>query len=421
MDFVPPGWQSPSTLIGLCVAIGIGLLIGAERERRKSTSLDRSAAGIRTFTVAALMGAVGFLVGGVVLTGIALVVVGAGALIAYQRTRQKDPGMTTEFALVLTCLLGALAISSSLLAAGVGAVLALLLAARNRMHHFVRSVLSEQELHDIILFCATALIIVPLAPDSFMGPFDAINPRAVARLIVVVMAISACGHVAMRWLGPKYGLPLAGFASGFVSSAATIHAMGRKAADNPALTGAAVSGAVLSSFSTILQMAVVIAMVQPSLLLAMVPPLALGGAVAALYALLILAASAREPQAPVALDTGHAFNLRTSVGFAALLSIVLITSAGLNAMLGDTGVLLSAAVSGLADAHATAASAASLLSAKRLGVHDAVVAILLGLSTNTATKVFLAFQSGGRAYALKIVPGLMAMLAAVWLGLAISR
>jgi uncharacterized membrane protein (DUF4010 family) len=78
--------------------------------------------------------------------------------------------MTTEFALVLTCTLGGLAISDATLSAGVGAVLALLLAARNRMHHFVRSVLTEQELHDIILFSATALIVLPVAPDRFMGP-----------------------------------------------------------------------------------------------------------------------------------------------------------------------------------------------------------------------------------------------------------
>lgn len=70
---------------------------------------------------------------------------------------------------------------------------------------------------------------VALAPDRFMGPFDALNPRAIARLIVLVMAISALGYVAMRALGPRYGLPLAGFSSGFVSSTATIYSMGERA------------------------------------------------------------------------------------------------------------------------------------------------------------------------------------------------
>lgn len=416
MDFSSPVWQTRATLIGLCVAIGIGLLIGAERERRKKSTQDRSAAGIRTFTVAALMGAVGALVGGVALVGVAVLLVGAGALIAYQRTRSTDPGMTTEFALVLTCLLGALAMRDALLAAGIGAILALLLAARNRIHHFVRSVLSEQELHDIILFSATALIVLPLAPDSYMGPFGSINPRALSKLVVVVMAISAAGHVAMRWLGPKYGLPIAGFASGFVSSAATIHAMGQKASSYPALMGAAVSGAVLSSVSTIVQMSIVIALVQPALLQHMATPLLLGGAVAALYALLILARSSREQEPNQAMAPEHAFNLKTSVTFAVLLSVVLVISAGLTASLGDAGMLLGAAASGFADAHATAASAASLMHAHKIGFHQAMTAILVGLSTNTATKAFLALQSGGRVYARQIIPGLAAMLLALWLG-----
>jgi uncharacterized membrane protein (DUF4010 family) len=127
----------------------------------------------------ALIGAVSFMLGGGMVLAVAALLVGGGALVGYQRTREQDPGMTTEFALLLTCLLGGLAILDSALAAGVGVVLALLLAARDRIHHFVRSVLSEQELNDIILFSAMALIVLPLAPDRYMGLFDALNPRAI--------------------------------------------------------------------------------------------------------------------------------------------------------------------------------------------------------------------------------------------------
>ena len=416
MDIGSTLLESRSTLIGLCVALGIGLLVGAERERRKDTTADRSAAGIRTFAVAALLGAVGFVIGGVALLAIVVVVVGAGTLVAYQRTRDQDPGMTTEFALVLTCTLGGLAISDAMLSAGIGAVLALLLAARNRLHHFVRSVLTEEELHDIILFSATALIVLPVAPDRFMGPFDAINPHALARLIVIVMAISAAGYVAMRWLGTQYGLPLAGFASGFVSSTATIHSMGRRAAGNKQIMAAAVAGAALSSLATIIQMSVVIALVQPALLIAMAIPLALAGVTAALYGALFLIRSAKERGQRSAGETGRAFDLKTAVGFALLLGLVLMLSAGLNAFLGNAGLLVGAAVSGFADAHATAASAASLFAAGKIAIDQAIFPILLGLTTNTVTKAIVAFSSGGKAYALQIVPGLIAMILVVWLG-----
>jgi uncharacterized membrane protein (DUF4010 family) len=309
-----------------------------------------------------------------------------------------------------------MAMQDGVLAAAVGAALALLLVARSRIHHFVSSVLTEQDLHDTLLFFAIALIALPLAPDRFMGPLNALNPRALATLIVAVMAISAAGYVGTRWLGPKYGLPLAGFASGFVSSAATIHAMGVRAKQEPTLMAPAVAGAVLSSIATMIQMSLVIALVQPGLLLAMAWPLALGGAAASLYGLVFFLQSVKDPKPNEALDSGRAFELKTSLGFTLLLGVVMTASAGLNAWLGEAGLLAGAAVSGFADAHATAASAASLMAAGKIQVNQAIVPILLGLTTNTMTKAVLAFNAGGLHYAGKIVPGLVLMVAATWLG-----
>ncbi len=408
--------EMQSTLIGLCVALGVGLLIGAERERRKDNTSARNAAGIRTFAVAALMGAVGWMLGGIELLALAVLLVGAGTMIAYQKSHAQDPGLTTEFALVLTCMLGGMAMQNSLLAAGLGVALALLLAARSRMHHFVSTVMTEQELHDTLLFFAIALIAMPLAPDRFMGPFGALNPRALTCLIVAVMAVSAAGYLGMRLMGPQYGLPLSGFASGFVSSAATIHAMGRRASQDASLTASAVAGAALSSIATMVQMSLVIAVVQPDLLLAMAWPLAAGGAAASLYGLVFFLQSVKTPMRSESAETGRAFDLKTSIGFSVLLGVVMIASAGLNAWLGDAGILIGAAVSGFADAHATAASAASLMAAGKIEVGQAMHPILLGLTTNAVTKAVLAFNAGGLAFASKIVPGLVLMVTATWLG-----
>ena len=412
-----PIFADQSMLLGLCVALGIGLLIGADRERLKDTGPARSTAGIRTFAVAALLGAVSVLLGGGLVLAVTALTVGGGAFVAYQRTCDQNPGITTEFALLLTCLLGGFAIRDSVLAAGVGAVLALLLAERNRIHHFVSSILTKQELNDLILFSAIALVVLPLAPDHFMGPFDALNPRAIARLIVLVMAISALGYVAMRALGPRYGLPLAGFASGFVSSTATIYSMGERASRQESIMSGAVAGAVLSSIATIIQMTIVVGMVQPSLLTALMLPLIFGGVAAGLYGLffLIRRGPASDHKKP-AKDVGRAFDLKTAAVFSALISLVMLVSAGLNAWLGARGMLLGAAMTGLVDAHATAASAASLMAAKKISIDQAVGPILVGLTTNTLMKAVVAFKSGGVRYAMRIVPGLALMIIAVWLG-----
>ncbi|MDO8458741.1 MAG: MgtC/SapB family protein [Burkholderiaceae bacterium] len=411
-----PGYSNPDTMLGLFVALGIGLLIGAERERRKDTGPTRSAAGIRTFTVSALLGAVSIILGGGLVLAATALIVGGAALIAYQRFRDQDPGMTTELALLLTCLLGGLAIRDAILAAGIGTVLAMLLAARNRIHHFVRKVLTEQELHDIILFSAAALIVLPLAPDRFLGPFEAINPHAVVRLIVLMMAISALGYVAMRSLGQRYGLPLAGFASGFISSTATIYSMGERASRQKALMSGAMAGAVLSSIATIIQMTVVIALLQPALLTALVLPLTFGGLAASLYGLFFIVWKLPDSDEKHDNELGRAFDLKTAAGFAAIVSLVLVLSAGLNAWLGARGMFIGAAVTGLVDAHATAASAASLMAANKISSEQAVGPILVGLTTNTLMKAIVAFKSGGIRYASRIVPGLVFMIIAVWLG-----
>lgn len=405
-----------SSLLGLSVALGIGLLIGAEREQRKGSGPSRGPAGIRTFAIVALLGAVGMALGGALVLGVVAAIVGAGALLSYQGTKDMDPGMTSEFALLLTCLLGGVAMREPGVAAGVGAVLAALLAARDRMHYFVRSVLSEQELHDIIMFAALALVVLPLAPDRYMGPFAAINPHTSARLVVIVMAISAAGYVAVRAAGPRHGLPVAGFISGFVSSTATIYSMGLRVSRQKSFLESAAAGAAWSSIATMVQLALVVALVNIGLLAALALPLLLGGVAACVYGMSFMLRGAAKQEAAPDKDQTRAFDLKTALAFAVTINVVLLVAAGLNAWLGDHGTVLSAALTGLADAHSTAAAAASLMAAGKVSGAQAVRAILVGLSTNTLTKAAVAFRSGGAPYARKVIPGLAMMMAATWAG-----
>ena len=211
----------------------------------------------------ALAGGVSLSFGGETVLVAAVLVVGALAAVAYFRSRGADPGLTTEVALLTTFLLGALAVRQPALAAGLAVVVAILLAARTGLHRFVRRVLTEQELHDALLFAAAALVVLPLTPDRNVGPFGALNPRVLWKLAILVMGISASGYVALRMLGPRLGLPLSGLASGFVSSAATIGAMGQRAARQPELRRAAVAGAVLSTVATVVQMVIVLCGHEP--------------------------------------------------------------------------------------------------------------------------------------------------------------
>lgn len=405
----------------LAVALGIGLLIGIERERRKGSGPARSVAGIRTFAVAALLGAVSMLLGGDILLAVAAASVAVLTAIGYHRTLKEDPGLTTEIALLLTLLLGALAMRQPALAAGLAAGLALLLAARARMHHFVRRVLTEQELEDALMLAAATLIVLPLIPDRHVGPYAAINPRITWTIVVLMLAISAAGHVAVRMLGSRFGLAVAGFFSGFISSAATISSMGEKAARNPALLRAAAAGAVMSTVATVAQMTLVLAATSLDTLGVLAWPLACAGLTAVAYGVLSTWKSALQAADERGHDHGRAFSFRSALLFALSISAVMFLSAAVVDWMGSPGLIVAAAVTGFADAHATAVSAGSLVAAHKLDAAHAVIPVLAGLTANTVTKIVLAVASGGARFAAQVVPGLVLTVAAAWLGWLAAR
>ncbi|HWF75602.1 MAG TPA: DUF4010 domain-containing protein [Caulobacteraceae bacterium] len=410
------GFADAHLISGLGVALGVGLLVGGERERRKRERSTPSAAGIRTFAIAALAGAVSVVDGGLALLATATAAASLLAAVGYWITRDpEDPGLTTELALVLTVLLGGLAMREPMLAAGVGAALALLLASRSPLHHFVNQVLTEREVHDALVLAGATLIVLPLLPDGRFGPYGAVNPRAVWVLVLLVLAIGAAGHIAVRALGPRFGLPVAGLAAGFVSSSATIGAMGARARKTPALLSAATAGAVLSTVATVVQMGAVIAVTSVETLRAMSPALISAGAAAVIYGAIFTLRALRQP--PSEVDAGgRAFSLGAAIAFALVLTAVLVGAAALRAVFGEAGVVIAAAAAGLADTHAAAISVAALVTTGALAPADAVVPILAGFSTNTVAKIIFAVSSGERRFAARVVPGLLLVVAGGWIG-----
>jgi uncharacterized membrane protein (DUF4010 family) len=405
-------------LLGFAVALGIGLLIGIERERRKGSGPDREAAGIRTFAIVALAGAAAITVGGEVMLAVAVFGVAALIAIAYWR-RQNDVGLTTEYALIATVLLGGLAMREPQYAAGIAVVVTVLLAARADIHHFVRNSLSERELRDGLILAAATLVVLPLLPDKPLGPWGALNLRTVWIVVVLVMAIGAVGYIMTRLVGPRYGLPITGLASGFVSSTATIATMGSLARKTPKLMKPAAAGAVLSTVATVLQMAVILAAINMPTLTGMLLPLGAAGAVAVLYGGAVTIWALKEPGSSDS-QPGNAFSVTTALAFAGVLTVILVVSAALRHWLGEAGLIVAAAAGGFADAHSASASVASLVAGGQEDSKAAIWAILAAFTTNTLSKMFFAFRNGGGTYALLVAPGLVLVAAAAWAGALVS-
>jgi len=402
-------------IIRLAAALAVGLLIGIERERTKGTGPQRAAAGVRTFTLIALTGAISLELGGIPTFLAAVAVIGVFAAISYVRTFRKDAGLTTEVAMVLTVLLGGLALSEPQVAGALAVVVTIILASRTKVHDWIKNVLTDEEVRDGLLLAAAALVILPLLPPKAVDPWGVVDLRKLWTLAVLVMAINGLGYIAVRALGAKVGLALAGLFSGFVSSTATIGAMGSRSKASPELHRSAVAGAAASSIATVVQLAIVVGLVSMPTLQALLPSLVLAGLAATAYAGLFTLRSVRETKQRD-LPAGRPFSPKTAVLFVLVVGAALAVSTALTNWLGDRGLLLATAVAGLGDSHAAAISAASLAASGKTGVSLAAIAVLVGFSTNAISKTVVAFSLGDRRFALQLLPGLILMVLAAWGG-----
>ena len=402
-------------IIRLGAALAVGLLIGIERERSKGQVPRRAAAGVRTFTLIALAGAISLELGGLPAFLIVAAVVGVFAALSYVRSFRHDPGLTTEVAMIVTLLLGGLALREPRVAGALAVIVTIVLAARTPVHDWIRNVLTDEEVRDGLILAAAALVILPLLPEQPVDAWGVLDLRKLWTLAVLVMAINGLGYIAVRALGAKIGLALAGLFSGFVSSTATIGAMGSRTRARPELYRGAVAGAAASSIATVVQLGIVVGLVSMQTLQALVPSLILAGLTAMAYAGLFTLRSLRDTTQGEA-PAGRPFSPKTAVFFVLMVGLALAISTALTYWLGDRGLLLAPGVAGFGDSHAAAISAASLAASGKTEVPLAVIAVLIGFSTNAVSKTVVAFSLGDRRFAFQLLPGIVLMVLAAWAG-----
>ena len=397
---------SLETTTAIAVAAGCGMLIGIDRERRKGRGPARGFAGLRSFTLASVLGALSHALGGAILA-VAAALVAALVALAYWRDRSDDPGITTELALFFSFLLGAAAIGNLAFAAGAAVATASLLHLRGPLHRFVRVSLRTGELRDALLFAGAALVVRPLLPDAGQPWLLGVNPRSLWTLALVIMGIQAAAHI-----GARLGFALSGFGAGFVSSVATVTAMAARCRREPQLGRACVAGALLSNIATFALLWVVAVTVAPAELGALAP--VLGGALLASLAVGAISLATQDGAPPATPPPAHVFDIRQALLVAAVLSGAPLALAWMNARLGQGALLGGTALAGFFDVHAASGSALSLLATGAAGPREATLAMLLAVSTNTLSKAAGAF-AGGAWFALRVGGSLLLVLLGAWL------
>lgn len=399
-------------ILATAVALGAGLLIGAERERSKLGGPEREIAGVRTFALASLLGAFGAMLGHPLVLGVLALLVGAIAIAHYARTHDADPGVTTEVALLAAFALGALSLAHPAYSAGAAVIITVLLASRPWLHELVTSRLSDRELYDGLVLGAAVLIVLPLLPDRTIDPWGVLNPRGMWTVVVLVMAINAAGYVALRLYGPRNGLMLAGMLGGLVSSVTTHGAMGQRAKEHGGLAANAAAAATFSSVTTAVFLFTVIFAVNAPLAISLAPACAAAAIASALcgFALQWRSTGASTSDLPL----GRPISLRAALVFGGVVSGVLVVSALLSKAFGARAALASVAAAGFADAHSGAISAALLERNQAFDFRAAQIAVLMSFTTNAASKLIVSGVSGPPGFLWRVAAGVAASVTAAW-------
>lgn len=401
----------------LAISLGLGLLVGLQRERAGSRI-----GGVRTFPLITMLGTVcgllGVQSGSGWVVGAGLVSVAAATAVAnflvVREERERDPGITTEVAALLMFAVGAYAVvGERSVALAVGVAVAVLLQAKGSLHGWAAKV-GDEDMRAIMLFAAITFIVLPVLPDRVYGPLGVLNPHNIWLMVVLVVGISLGGYVAYKVLGAQAGAALSGLLGGLISSTATTVTYARRSREADGFVGPALLVIMIASGVVYARLIAEISVVAPSFLPEAAWPLVIMFVLTEGLALAVWVSERRAAQALP--DQQNPTELKSALFFAALYGVVLLAVAAGKAYLGNRGVYAVAAVSGLTDMDAITLSTARLVESGEMGARAGWEAILVAAISNICFKAGMVVALGSRRLAGPVA-ALFAVKVAVAVGL----
>jgi len=407
MSFVVPELAAP--VEAFATALGIGLLVGLERERRPD-----SAAGLRTFALVAMLGCLFALLGeksgGPWLLVAGLLVISGSMIASNFSTQQEEQyrGFTSEAAIIVTYGLGAAVwFGYATLAVMLAITTTVLLYFKAELRQFSERT-TPKDINSILQFAVLSLVILPILPSADFGPYNAINPRQVWWMVVLISGLALSGYLALRIIGARHGAALLGIFGGLASSTATTMMFSRHARDHAHLVRMSAIVILIANVMVMIRLGLVSGVVAPNLVMPIATVFACGivpGIVMALYGWKILNAAGELPMPEVKNPT----ELRTAISFGLLYAIVLLASAWLQDIAGNSGLYIVALASGLTDADASVLSTLRMFNLEKISSGEAVIAVTLALMANLIFKIGLVISIGGAKLARYALPGLVAI------------
>lgn len=392
------------------LSLGIGLLMGLERERNPA-----SRAGLRTFGLVTLLGTVCAMLavrtGSPWLLAAALLVVGVMMIAAYHRQPDaNDPGTTSVVALLLAFCFGAMIWYGYRTSAVTLSILSTILLYFKAELQSISKALTRRDITSVLQFCVLSLVILPILPNRNFGPYDTLNPYQVWWMVVLISGVSLAGYAALRIVGQRHGALLLGVLGGMASSTATTLVYSRHAQESPSLRPLSLVVILTANLVVLVRLTIVAGIVQPAILPTLLPVLG-GGLLAGIafvaFAWRRMSGGGELPQ----LDLRNPTELATALTFGAVYAVVLLLSAALSDKAGSLGLYAVALVSGLTDVDAITLSSLRLFGQEKLLAAAATTAILLATLANLVFKFGIVVSVAGRELAQRVLGGFAALAA----------
>jgi uncharacterized membrane protein (DUF4010 family) len=404
--------------IRLGAGLAIGALVGIERGFTLRGERDGTrVAGVRTFTLMGLVGALAGIIGATqpIVAGAIAVGLVAALAVAYSPQLRTHADATSPVAATATIAAAFLAGSGAVgLALATGAIVVVILALREDLHGFVDR-LDRRDVRALARYAVIALAVLPFLPDRDMGPYDAWNPAHLWWVVIFVTGFSFVGYVANRVFGAKRGTIATAVIGGAYSSTAVTQSLAQRLGTGEG-GSAASAGIALASAVMYLRVVVLVAVLAPRLLLPFAIVIAPALVVAWIAGVWLFR---RAEKSAGAAPPGNPIALVPALGFLAFVAIAAVVARWGESQFGEQGIALLLFMMGSMDVDASIVTAGGL-PPEAIGAALAAIAIGGTVVANMAVKigVTLAYARGkGLRAALALVAStlvLVASLAVAW-------
>jgi len=334
------------------------------------------------------------------------------------RSNPGERSIAAGLAALVTFALGALAAHGHLAAAAAAGVVTLaLLSLKVPLHRFV-ALIDPVEMKAVVQLLLISVVLLPVLPDQGYGPEQSLNPFRIWWIVVLIAAIGFIGYITIKVAGARIGAMLTAAFGGMASSTALSLTFARMGRDTPELRRLLAAGVAVASSIMALRILVLAAVLDPSFLVVLAPPLG-AMAVVGLMGAALLWLGARDIGMGATTPVTNPFQFWMAVKLALFLTAVMLFAALMHGWYGDKGVDLVAAVAGLADVNAITVSMARVVEQGSMAPGAATLAVCLAAIVNTLVNAGLAIAVGGWTMGRRVLMVAVAMSIATAVVLAV--